>query len=174
MDCAPPSLSTYTPALHQAAFWKECALILKLQSSWFKATFKHTCSSDPRYSSSPSQTNFKVSLDLSSRPVLLPQPIAERLWFRSEGGGGGRKRVGLQRGFDPGWLHTLGADATGEFGFFFSHMSFCHIWSLRATGGAAPAQMVSSQSAVSYIPAQNKQTMAHSLDRWVGPERGYI
>lgn len=164
-DCVPTPLCTYTLTRPQAAFWVERAFLLNLQASRFEAAFRHTCSSDPRSSATPSQTNLKVGLDLSSRPVLLPQPIAERLWFRSRGGGGGRKRVGLARGFGPGWLHTPGADATGEFGFFLSHMSFCHIWSLSATGGAAPAQMGSCQSAVSYIPAQNKQTR---LPGWTG------
>lgn len=88
--------------------------------------------------------------------------------------GGGRRGAGLPGVFEPGRLHAPGADATGEFGFFLSHISFCHIWSPRATGSEARAQMVGSQSEVSYIPAQNKQTIAHPPDRWVGPERGYI
>lgn len=104
-------------------------------------------------------------------PTLWPQPIAEYLWFRSKGGGR-EEENGAARGFDPGWLHTLGADATGEFGFFLSHISFCHIWSLRATGSEAPAQMVSSQRAMSYIPAQNKQTIAHWAGQVGGPREG--
>lgn len=60
---------------------------------------------------------------------------------------------GVVRGFKPGRLHALGTDATREFGFFLSHISFCHIWSPRATGNETWAQMVGSQSAMSYIPA---------------------
>lgn len=44
-------------------------------------------------------------------------------------------------------------------------MSFCHIWSPRAPGGAARAQMVSSQSAVSDIPARTHRAR---LARWTG------
>ena len=124
------------------------------------------------------ETNFEVSLRFSGGGRLLrrgprPLPITEPLGFRSrDGGREAGSRAG--RGFEPRGLHAPGADATGEFGFFLSHISFCHIWSTRATGSEARTQMVGSQSEVSYIPAQNKQTIAHPPDRWVGQERGYI
>lgn len=85
-------------------------------------------------------------------------------------------KVGAQRGAGTGFeldrLRAPRADATGEFGFFLSHISFCHIWSPRATGSETPAQMVGSQSEMNYIPAQSKQTIAHPAGQVGGPGEG--
>lgn len=85
--------------------------------------------------------------------------------------GAGVREPGCE-GFEPGRPHAPGADATGEFGFFLSHISFCHIWSPNATGSEARAQMVGSQSEMSYIAAQNKQTIAHWAGQVGGPREG--
>lgn len=104
-------------------------------------------------------------------PPPHPQPIAEPLGFPEPGWGAGGWEP-AREGFEPGSLRAPGADAIGEFGFFLSHISFCHIWSPRATGCEARAQMVGSQSEVSHIPAQNKQTIAHSAGQVGGPREG--
>lgn len=85
---------------------------------------------------------------------------------------GGRQGAGLEGGFEPRGAHAQGLTQLENLASFLHHISFCHIWSARATGSEARTQMVGSQSEVSYIPAQNKQTIAHPPDRWVGQERG--